>query len=52
MCGAAGVPRNLIIHFQSDTLDESPRLNTMMQQNGAVAQQLRYKVFRLALLKA
>lgn len=39
-----GVPRNLIIQFSSDTIDESPRLNSVLEANSTVARELRYKV--------
>lgn len=40
----AGVPRNLIIQFDNDTIDESPRLHAVLQSNSTVARQLRYTV--------
>lgn len=43
-CSMAGVPRNLIIQFSNDTIDESPRLNSVLEANSTVARELRYKV--------
>ena len=44
MVRVAGVPRNLIIQFESDTIDESPRLHSVLEGNSTVARELRYKV--------
>lgn len=41
---AAGVPRNLIIQFDNDAIDESPRLHSVLQANSTVARELRYTV--------
>ena len=43
---AAGVLRNLIIQFESDTIDESPRLHRVLQGNSTVARRLSYRVRR------
>lgn len=42
--GGAGVTRNLVIQFQNDGIDESPRLQEMLQANSAAAPQLAYRV--------
>eukprot|EP00208_Stichococcus_sp_RCC1054_P004128 CAMPEP_0206135046 /NCGR_PEP_ID=MMETSP1473-20131121/413_1 /ASSEMBLY_ACC=CAM_ASM_001109 /TAXON_ID=1461547 /ORGANISM="Stichococcus sp, Strain RCC1054" /LENGTH=419 /DNA_ID=CAMNT_0053526751 /DNA_START=196 /DNA_END=1455 /DNA_ORIENTATION=- len=39
-----GVTRNLLIQFQNDTIDESPRLQEILQSNSATAPQLAYRV--------
>ena len=36
--------RNLLIQFQNDGIDESPRLQEMLQANSAAAPQLAYRV--------
>ena len=36
--------RNLIIQFQKDGIDESPKLQELLQANGATAPQLAYRV--------
>lgn len=36
--------RNLLIQFQNDTIDESPRLQEILQSNSTTAPQLAYRV--------